>query len=224
MHKKSKAFNAFTLAEVLITLAIIGIVAAIVIPILVNKSQEMSFHSALKKAYSDFSQATNQLVQDNNGSLVGVCTDVFISQCAKDWYAKYLSVLKKCLNGTVEGCWHKAGDIHALNNSDDGGWLSMDSSALILKNGMLVRFMNYSSGCTYNFGGHPICTLINIDINGFKGPNIVGKDVYEFELLKDKLMPVGGSYDSWMYSAPNSYGCFPSSDGTGCAAYYLYNN
>ncbi|MBP7212243.1 prepilin-type N-terminal cleavage/methylation domain-containing protein, partial [bacterium] len=48
--------TAFTLAEVLITLGIIGIVAALTIPTLMNKSQKQQTVTALKKSYSTFSQ------------------------------------------------------------------------------------------------------------------------------------------------------------------------
>ena len=47
-----KRQNAFTLAEVLITLAVIGIVAAITIPALVNNYRERVTVTGLKKMYS----------------------------------------------------------------------------------------------------------------------------------------------------------------------------
>jgi prepilin-type N-terminal cleavage/methylation domain-containing protein len=47
LHKK-----AFTLAEVLIVLAIIGIVAAITIPAMINSTQDNEYHTVLKKYFS----------------------------------------------------------------------------------------------------------------------------------------------------------------------------
>ena len=44
---------AFTLAEALITLGIIGVVAAITIPMLYSKYQKLVIEEGLKKTYSD---------------------------------------------------------------------------------------------------------------------------------------------------------------------------
>ena len=53
--------SAFTLAEVLITLVIIGVIAAITVPTLINKTNKQEYGSKLKKAYSTLSQVTNQM-------------------------------------------------------------------------------------------------------------------------------------------------------------------
>ena len=60
-----KTTKAFTLAEVLITLGIIGIVAAITIPTLMNNTQNYQFKQAWKKEYSVVSQAVQMLKNDN---------------------------------------------------------------------------------------------------------------------------------------------------------------
>lgn len=65
MLKKHTRFPAFTLAEVLITLGIIGVVAAIILPVIVNKINEKSTITALKKVQSTLSSAYALAVQDN---------------------------------------------------------------------------------------------------------------------------------------------------------------
>lgn len=52
-----KNFNAFTLAEVLITLGIIGVVAAITIPTLIQQHRKQVIETRLKKFYSSVNQA-----------------------------------------------------------------------------------------------------------------------------------------------------------------------
>src|SRR5574344_1882726 len=59
---------AFTLAEVLITLGIIGVVAALTIPTLVNNYQEKASVTKLKKLYSIVSQAV-KLAEVDNGPI-----------------------------------------------------------------------------------------------------------------------------------------------------------
>lgn len=49
--------NGFTLAEVLITLGIIGVVAAMTMPTLIQKNQDKELISRIKKTYSDVSNA-----------------------------------------------------------------------------------------------------------------------------------------------------------------------
>lgn len=56
--------KAFTLAEVLITLGIIGIVAAITLPAVINKIEDKQFKSAFKKQYSAVSQAMLKVYAD----------------------------------------------------------------------------------------------------------------------------------------------------------------
>ena len=61
MNKKG-----FTLAEVLITLGIIGIIAAITMPTLINNSTELQFRSAFKKGLSSLNQAVTMNVTLDN--------------------------------------------------------------------------------------------------------------------------------------------------------------
>src|SRR5574344_978073 len=65
--------NSFTLAEVLIVLSIIGIVAAITIPALINKIDIAKSKSGWKKAYSTLNQANLALLNDNGGTFAGLC-------------------------------------------------------------------------------------------------------------------------------------------------------
>ena len=57
--------KAFTLAEVLITLSILGVVAALTIPSLVNRQSEMAAIVKLKKAISQFEQVTEVYMAEN---------------------------------------------------------------------------------------------------------------------------------------------------------------
>lgn len=67
-----KRIFAFTLAEVLITLGIIGIVAAMTIPAIINNSEKQSIVSKVKEAYSIMSQATGQIKTECGGTIRGL--------------------------------------------------------------------------------------------------------------------------------------------------------
>ena len=61
MDKISKAF---TLAEVLITLGIIGVVASMTLPALIQKNNAKALEVAFKKSYSNLYSAFNQVIAD----------------------------------------------------------------------------------------------------------------------------------------------------------------
>ena len=68
MNKTIK--SGFTLAEMLITLAIIGVLAAMTIPALINNTHKAENVVALKKAYETLNQAFYALKAENGGSIV----------------------------------------------------------------------------------------------------------------------------------------------------------
>ena len=76
MQKQKKVYNsnAFTLAEVLITLAIMGTVMALTIPTLFQSTNQASFIDGLKKTYGILDTATNQIMSNNAGTLIGAFT------------------------------------------------------------------------------------------------------------------------------------------------------
>ena len=74
-QRKNTKSKAFTLAEVLITLSIIGVVAALTIPTLIQRTGNEELVSRLQKAYSTLSQATEAIMTEN-GSPKNWVTDI----------------------------------------------------------------------------------------------------------------------------------------------------
>lgn len=98
-------YKGFTLAEVLITLGIIGVVAAMTLPTIINNYQKQVTVNKLKKFYTVMTQAI-KLEEAQNGSLEYWMTDCpDKNACFEPWYNKHLdkhikSVLKRKANGT----------------------------------------------------------------------------------------------------------------------------
>ena len=88
MFNKTK--SAFTLAEVLITLIIIGIVAALTIPTAINHYRKQQTASKLKKFYSTFGQAISRSVTDNGYYSTCDLTGSEDSQRTIDFVNKYV--------------------------------------------------------------------------------------------------------------------------------------
>lgn len=158
---KKQKINAFTLAEVLITLGIIGVVAAMTIPTLMNKTQDEQFKVAYKKAFSVASQAWAQAVNDGDIVYRPSWTD-YDSRIAnfKAFKSKF-KVIKDC-DGVVtlnDKCWDNSGEgfngtSFPLYNTDP---MFIDSSG--------VAWADEGQG-----------SGIIIDTNGLKKPNQFGKD------------------------------------------------
>jgi len=183
MKNNLKIKTAFTLAEVLIVLAVIGVIAVLTIPTLLQSTNEQELKTAFKKQYSVLSQATARLVADSGGTLKGDAKYI-------DRYAKYLNATKICQPEEAFGnCWHKLGEFKFLNGISVTGY--SEESGMILSNGTLLFIDWRSSDCSQVPFGIPVCAVMHVDVNGFKGPNMIGKDIYKMYLFETTIKPVG---------------------------------
>ncbi|MDD3149264.1 MAG: prepilin-type N-terminal cleavage/methylation domain-containing protein [Candidatus Gastranaerophilales bacterium] len=221
----------FTLAETLIVIAIIGIIASIVTPMLFGTTSDAELKAAWKKAYSDLSQATQLIVVDNGGTLAGAFTgDMAGSEDLKNAFASKLNIIKNCSGvsnwggtgdgASEEGCWHNgANSWYKLNGAGLG---NIVYPALVLNNGSLILFYINKSDCSDIAGDYTRCAHIYLDVNGFKKPNIIGKDIFLANITSNALIPHGARG----FSNPST-SCIEGSTATtnygyGCAAKYLY--
>lgn len=165
-----KLCNGFTLAEVLITLGIIGIVAAITIPALMKSTQDAEFKAAWKKTYSQASQAYAMAVNENGGGF-GAYGDPTPNGNAKfSALQSQLKVIKTCNGNTFGNCWTTNG-------------VTPDSS--VGASQFKLSKQNTLQGFTTNDGRFWILfsnwySLVAVDTNGNKGPNQWGKDALLF--------------------------------------------
>lgn len=209
MNKKYFKYKAFTLAEVLITLLIIGVIASLIIPSLIQDTQDAELKTAWKKSYSIISQATNRILSDNAGSLI--FSD---STELKSNYLQYLSYTMSCTGTNWGGnCWHKPGSMKYYNGayltSTDMTGAFGSGPALILNDGTLIIFNRWDCSAS-NFCGH-----IEVDVNGFKTPNTTGKDIFRIWILKNQIQPDGSPTSPYP-------GTCPSNSGWSCSVKYLY--
>ena len=163
---------AFTLAEVLITLGIIGIVAAMTIPTLITNYQKKQTVTKLQKAISVVNQAY-RLAYDDVGELS--INDAFLIS-GKDYFNKYwapyIKVLTYC--DTPEKCGYKDNNFYRYP-----GTISGYNVVTTERNG--ITFFT-ADGFLYNVrvaeGDEQKSGKIFVDINGSTKPNVFGKDVF----------------------------------------------
>ena len=163
----------FTLAEVLITLGIIGVVAALTLPSLITNYRKKETVAQLKKVYSELSQAAQMSVVQN-----GDMKNWDYSLTGEEFFNTYLSNFIKMGSQKVEDA-KKAGvvyikasgeeEVSFTNLYDSGKIFTLASGSQII-----MDTVRYSSIQTYL-----------VDLNGFKKPNRIGVDVFALTVTPD---------------------------------------
>ena len=218
--------NGFTLAEVLITIGIIGIVAAMTLPSIIENHQKQETVSRLRKAYATLSQVIARSAVDNGDvsqwegaswgeDLTSSETTKKLETFVKTYIIPYMIVTKDCGLGNIKGCRNEKFCIKSKQQC----WNSTPSYAyyFITPDARYVISYDNSGGVTVNnrFG-------VSIDVNGNSGPNVYGRDVFFgfINLKKSRFEFVG--YDAKREDLINdktSWGCNEiSTTKTSCAA------
>lgn len=194
--------KAFTLAEVLITLGIIGVVSAMTMPVLLNNVGEKEILSRLNKAYSLLSQATIMVSIDNPPDLWNMHTgNLQAAEQIYNYYKPYLKLAQDCGCGTrALGCWSEDAT-KALNGSvytygHENG-IGDSYCAVRLVDGTNLSFDTWRASDLGVNSDYDIF-FFYVDVNGDKKPNTLGRDVFQFVVTKEKgtLIPAGSGNDS----------------------------
>ena len=170
---------AFTLAEVLVTLGIIGIIAALTMPALITKYQKKQTVAQLKVVYSILNQAVELSVAEN-GEMQYWDLDL-LSGFSRDFEEKYLLPYIKGISksNNSEKVWKK------LDGEYDN-WASYEPSRVqyTLPNGCLMSFYRlYMLSSTNPANFDKTNLAIFVDLNGYKGPNRAGRDLFVFTIF-----------------------------------------
>ena len=170
---------AFTLAEVLITLGIIGVVAAMTMPSLINETRNKQHVVAFKKIYSNFSNAINLFKADKG------CEGIDVASCIES-----LRYGDNNCDAFVEVAKRMNYSMMSENGAGAKGWVADESFNYYgdkVSNGYgMVNatgtgcFYALPDGTVMNVDVDPTAFKVFVDTNGKKGPNRMGKDVHTF--------------------------------------------
>lgn len=174
----------FTLAETLITLGIIGVVAAMTLPGIINNTSERQTVIKLKRTYSILQNVVLKM-RAQNGDLnewVDDSTEYLLQELSKN-----LAVIKKCNSA-----------------ADCSVGFAMTYPAITLNDGTAIavasRNPNNGTGhvCSAQVSTrsrielhYNSCATVLIDINGKGKPNEYGKDIFEFRFFTNRVLPNG---------------------------------
>lgn len=200
----------FTLAEVLITLGIIGVVAAMTIPTLMTNLKAQKLHSQFLRSYSLVQQAFKHMEADD----VSLNPKDYPTRTFYKTYMNYFTGTSDC-GFYGEKCRGAAGTAYkgmdGTNGiSEDNKISILDDGQFLLKDGTLIIVENASQGI-----------WVHVDLNGYKNPpNVFGYDLFTFEFRDGELRTMGDAETS--YSDLDKYCNFTGTtkfNGIACAHY-----
>ena len=191
MTKQNK--KAFTLAEVLITLGIIGVVAAMTMPTLIQNHQKQVYATSAKKAVNIVQNMFKQILADEdvsdfyNASIYanGVCQT---GQTCEDAYGnpsvleniipKYLKVVKTCSGSECDIKYARIS--HLVCDTNDKCKLSVPSNSATVSEAEFtpVRAFYTTDGMIFYFTYVNNGIRLTFDTNAEKGPNVHGRDMF----------------------------------------------
>lgn len=223
---KPSEHRGFTLAEVLITLGIIGVVAAMTLPSVINSYEKKETISKIKKVYSVLSQ-TSLFAIPEYGDPEGwemptgssVATGKFF---AEKYLIPYLNVARVCESNDNPDCNYT---IYKLNGSPFTDYIYTRTYRFYLNDGTFL--MVHTGGDSQ----HPKLVVILFDINGKRGQNKLGRDIFILQYLlqtnlpqskeyQGKFIPAWGDYDSRneLLGTGNNQYCNKTKEGRACLA------
>lgn len=229
--KKNKEYYtniAFTLAEVLITLLIIGVIASLTIPVVTRKIQEAHLKTAFKKGFSVIAQVSDSIIAES-GSFAYKCGS-YDNNCFVNLFKDRMATLKTCRgNAELEGnCWHADNAWKTLAGANKTISYTTDTG-LVLSDGSLLHFRYFENDCKTDFtdlahnpaNSYVLCAEIMIDVNGFDSPNTIGRDIFQINIQEDKADPNGTAKSFWDL---NYYPCNTNNLGWSCAVNVMQGN
>lgn|GEM_PF-845878 len=212
--------NAFTLAEILIALGIIGVIAALTMPPLITKYQHKVLESQFKTAYSIFSRATQKVflenpefidVFENTGKINTAVVEanaiytrkVFVDILkAEEKTASDLPLRKFKSYHNESAIWSDPFNTHSGTNLEttkeyNGNYYYRLPNGMIFKLHTIVWSLVNDSNVKFTIAS----IAISVDTNGFyKGPNRSGFDNFTFFIKGDRML----SGDGYCYLVPST--------------------
>lgn len=167
----------FTLPELLIALAIVGIIAALTVPVLMGNVHDRIYANQIKNMVATIEElAQDELISNRTRDL----SNTDFGDVAKLLSDDHFSITKSCGDSNISDCW---GD--SYKNISKTTISIPSANTVILKNGVIMSYALESNE------SRTTGTFV-IDINGTDKPNIAGRDLFAFYITpKGKIIDIG---------------------------------
>lgn len=197
-----KKKRGFTLAEVLVTLGILGVVAAVTLPALRSDTEKLQWGQGLKITVGNLNEGFARMLADyETDSLedTKLFNEILSNTKSKTKYVDANTELGKYFNIDRSYARDAEGEasiisgqkFYALNGNDCSSNISDSKSIIYLSNGAKLHLMFKETLSSRNFSKYDI--RLHIDVNGDKGPNTFGKDIFTFYVTDDGKVIARGS-------------------------------
>lgn len=212
----------FTLAEVLITLGIIGVVAAMTIPTLMQKYYEKQTVAKLKETYSILSQALKSASQEEGLPEEWDCNKASKESAEKGAaiFKKYIKVATDCGVDDSKGMCVAPTNYPSLNGREEWSFFKNSPEYKIkLMNGTSFWFRFIDSDTEIVRKRDGMIMSFKIDTNGVAKPNVAGKDLFFLRYYEGKGLLLEGNpstAESYKVTCLNK-----NQSGVGCAYYVV---
>jgi len=244
--------NGFTIAEALITMAIVGVVAALTIPTFISDYRKQVYAKSLAVAVSNFETAMGAMMMKENVSnlreteaWLQLSGGALTSSSSEDVIKKFTNKVGAVL--AINNIYKKQSECYGterIKSLYGGGSISFPNIGLLSKSGV-VYWLNISSDGNVNSisetealnRGTDLESVVGsviIDVNGKSKPNKIARDVFMFSIgANGRIYPTGGK-DLELFTGVKTYWkdssgqntCLDGnikSNGIGCTARLIEN-
>ena len=195
-----KKLLAFTLAETLIVIGVIGVVAALTLPNLNQSTCNKEKVAKVKKIYQNLNDALGRaeaVYGPIETWINGINEEPVINNKVGERITEFMKISKNCGLEINTGCF-KSGGEKGLDNSNANTYVSSSENVykIITTDGTSVGFMKFRNGSSLQGGDG----RIYVDIDGpNKGKNTLGMDIFVFVFDENNgVIPYGPhKYNSW---------------------------
>ena len=207
-NSNNKCKFAFTLAEVLVTLGIIGVVAVLTVPNVISSYQKKVYVTQLQKGYAQLEQAFQLAMADDEVDDIrdttlwsyykdprpGDGSSVDLSEFVEH-LKKYMKISKFCnpTNTPLEDSCFGIDYVNLDGVPDPGGLEKKRRLKVYTPNGFTYYFSSLYEQENNPLLGGWFGGSIEIDVNGDKKPNRMGRDFFTMVLLFDGSLIFPGS-------------------------------
>ena len=169
-HSFAMTKKGFTLAEVLVTLGIIGVVVAITLSVLISEYRKQVTVNKLRHVYSLLKNAESMAVKDYGDMRNWDFIDLAFNQhpslntaVITKYYFPYLNTHKCKYDATIKSS--TGVEFASISESRGMNYACLPDGVMLYGNTLSNGYMG---------------TIVFADLNGDKGPNVVGRDVFTF--------------------------------------------
>jgi prepilin-type N-terminal cleavage/methylation domain-containing protein len=217
---------AFTLAEILIVIGVVGIIAAITLPTLIQRAREKATIAKVKETYSILTQAYKH-AEEEYGTPEGWYTGtggMYDQQSHIDMATpmkKFMKLSADCVGKTEE---------YTATHCNSTNYISKSYSSVKLLNGVSVVFRTWAGACNWSYASKyksNTCGSITIFLEPDKTVK-TGENQFAFYLTREGIVPYGMNDSALTFekacnkSISNPYPNFSSINMFSCTAWVIY--